>query len=559
MKTKLKFILLVVVFMVLLPSSVIADEVRITITVPLGATITTPNPPGTIRVDLGANGGIISIDGVNLATASAGVSVVFNTNNTTTAIVGSTSITMPTTNGPHIVDNGNGTVTVTLPGQLPITIPANGGNWYAVFFNSNGGSTVGAQIIESGTGIVMPATPSQTGYDFVGWYSNAALTNAWNFNVNMVNDITTLFARWDADYIPSPEPEPTLPPVPEPEVPTTTPVEGDLVEEPPVEEIPAEEIEEVTEMEPPLQEEPQEEPYEEAPEVETEPGEQPAEIETAVNESDETAAGEVTPLSEDADNEYTEDDEKVIIYSSWSDFGNFTPLNDNVAHYRIVSRPTGARFLHGELPAFTGGEGLLYTISFRTNVDNVQRVIAANIPANRPFRFLSPQLQDEETITEISIMFDTVPVGFGIGDTITYSFVLLDKENASIRWTIEYGEAWNRNYMLFSILDNVDTVSGLHSGNYELASWANLQTVISTVQTILDNPNVTVAELETANMMLQQAINDLAPTPVPSPFTFGSILSTAAIIAWFGLIIFTLVKLLKKRMALIPKNACLYL
>jgi len=604
MKNRLKFILSFLLISMLLPMSVINASSGDTIIVqaPHGATKSTPNPPGTVRVDLGANGGpilingellinapahstiirhpngsstvtvggftiiapagsaismpspagtlrvdfgsggTVNVNGTNLATASAGVGVVFNTNNTTTAIVGSTSITMPTTNGPTITDNSNGTVTVTLPGQLPITIPASGGNYYAVFFNSNGGGNIAAQIIESGNNIIMPATPSRTGFTFEGWYSNAALTNPWNFGTSTVSSITTLFARWQAAYIPappstSPEPEPT--PTPTPETGTgagsiSRPTCEEEVIEELVEETPAEEVipdEEEPEIDP-TDDEP-EELQDEEPSAEVEPAEYNAD--TEANESDETA--------EDA----------TTIFSSWSDFGNSSPLNDNVAGYRIVSRPTNAQFLQGTLPAFTGGDGLFYAIAFRTNLDNQQRIIAANVPAGLPFAFESPQLHENETITEISIEFDTVPVGFGMGDTITYRFVLLDKDNSSIHWTIEFGSARNTNFMVFSIFDSIDRVSGLQSGHYEVESWTNLQAVISTVQVTLDNPTVTVGEIEAAGATLQQAIDDLAPAPIPSPFTLGNILSTVAGIAVFGLVVFVITKLLKfkKRTALV--------
>ena len=514
-----------------------------TIIAPAGSVISTPNPSGTLRVDFGT-GGTVNVNGTNLATASAGVSVVFNTNNTTTAIVaGSTTITMPTTNGPNIVDNGNGTATVTLPGQAPITIPANGGNWYAVFFNSNGGGSVAAQIIESGTVVATPTSPTRAGFTLGGWYSNPALTNAWDFGTSTVSSITTLHARWEAVIAPPPTSE-SAPPAEEV-------LEEVLVEETSVEEaLPEEEPLEIEPDEELPEEEEEEEEDEEADAEEEVPEDEPEEAQEA-DENDSTDT-EVNESNESVADEYITQDEQIIIESSWSNFGNSVPLNESVSPYRIISRPSlGVQFLHGQLPAFTSGDGLLYAISYRTNLDSSQRVIAGHIPANRPFEFSPPDLQDDEIITEISIEFDTVPFGFGVGDTITYSFVVLDEDNATIYWEVMFGETSSRNFIIAAILDNINRVSELQN-RYTVESWANLQAVISTVQVTLDNPNVTIEEIEEAYVVLQQAIDELTPAPAPSPFTLGNILGAVGIVALLVGATFAVFKLLrhKKRMAL---------
>ncbi|MDR0415653.1 MAG: InlB B-repeat-containing protein, partial [Prevotellaceae bacterium] len=69
---------------------------------------------------------------------------------------------------------------------------------YTVTFNSNGGSDVSSQQVAKGGKVLQPTDPTRDGYTFAGWYSNAALTSAWNFAANEVNGNVTLYARWES-------------------------------------------------------------------------------------------------------------------------------------------------------------------------------------------------------------------------------------------------------------------------------------------------------------------------------------------------------------------------
>ena len=53
--------------------------------------------------------------------------------------------------------------------------------------------------VAAGSKISAPSpAPSATGYDFGGWYKEAACTNAWNFGSDVVNETMTLYAKWTA-------------------------------------------------------------------------------------------------------------------------------------------------------------------------------------------------------------------------------------------------------------------------------------------------------------------------------------------------------------------------
>jgi uncharacterized repeat protein (TIGR02543 family) len=67
---------------------------------------------------------------------------------------------------------------------------------YTVTFNTNGGSTIASQIIAQGAKATQPAAPTKEGYTFGGWYKEAACTNVWNFNTDIVTANETLYAKW---------------------------------------------------------------------------------------------------------------------------------------------------------------------------------------------------------------------------------------------------------------------------------------------------------------------------------------------------------------------------
>lgn len=65
-----------------------------------------------------------------------------------------------------------------------------------ISFNSNGGSTVAAQPVIPGGSVTAPTAPTKAGYAFAGWYKEAALTTAWNFETDTATTATTLYAKW---------------------------------------------------------------------------------------------------------------------------------------------------------------------------------------------------------------------------------------------------------------------------------------------------------------------------------------------------------------------------
>ena len=64
-----------------------------------------------------------------------------------------------------------------------------------VTFDSNGGSDVPNQVIDSGSTAIAPSDPTLDGYLFAGWYSDPQLSNHYDFTTPVTQDIT-LYAKW---------------------------------------------------------------------------------------------------------------------------------------------------------------------------------------------------------------------------------------------------------------------------------------------------------------------------------------------------------------------------
>lgn len=85
--------------------------------------------------------------------------------------------------------------------------------FYTVNFESNGGTPIDDIMnVEEDTKIIEPNAPTKAGHKFLGWYKESTLENEWNFNVDVVLEDTTLYARWEeVEEVPKPEEETIYP------------------------------------------------------------------------------------------------------------------------------------------------------------------------------------------------------------------------------------------------------------------------------------------------------------------------------------------------------------
>ncbi len=68
---------------------------------------------------------------------------------------------------------------------------------FLVSFNSQGGSRVNGIAVPNNSTFTAPAPPTKSGYSFMGWYREAACTNEWAFESDVVSGNITLYAKWD--------------------------------------------------------------------------------------------------------------------------------------------------------------------------------------------------------------------------------------------------------------------------------------------------------------------------------------------------------------------------
>ena len=82
-----------------------------------------------------------------------------------------------------------------------ITLYAKWVKTYTVTFNSNGGTSIASQTVDTGSKITEPTDPTKSGgYVFDGWYKESGLTNLWNFDTDIVTNDIILYANWDGPY-----------------------------------------------------------------------------------------------------------------------------------------------------------------------------------------------------------------------------------------------------------------------------------------------------------------------------------------------------------------------
>lgn len=71
-----------------------------------------------------------------------------------------------------------------------------------VRFESNGGTPLLSRVVSRGETIARPGDPLREGYRLTGWYTDAALTDPWDFDSDRVTVNMTLYAGWEAEPMP---------------------------------------------------------------------------------------------------------------------------------------------------------------------------------------------------------------------------------------------------------------------------------------------------------------------------------------------------------------------
>ena len=66
---------------------------------------------------------------------------------------------------------------------------------YTVTFDTNGGSEIASQTVESGKMATMPEDPTRNGYTFLGWFMDRDFNEVYRFSTPVTENIT-IYAKW---------------------------------------------------------------------------------------------------------------------------------------------------------------------------------------------------------------------------------------------------------------------------------------------------------------------------------------------------------------------------
>ena len=73
---------------------------------------------------------------------------------------------------------------------------------HTVTFDTDGGNAIGNVSVVDGDRITAPTAPVKATFVFDGWYKDTDLTIPWDFDVNVVTENVTLYAKWKATVMP---------------------------------------------------------------------------------------------------------------------------------------------------------------------------------------------------------------------------------------------------------------------------------------------------------------------------------------------------------------------
>jgi hypothetical protein len=151
------------------------------------------------------------------------------------------------------------------------------------------------------------------------------------------------------------------------------------------------------------------------------------------------------------------DESTRMVTYSLSQIGNTS--GEAINNLSIISRPSQTLKLYsGEIPAFSFGEGITYTILFRTAYSPANQVLASGVSASEPFHFYNTT---GEVWTETTLLFNSVPGRFAQGNTIHYTFELI-------------GDYYYHEYGLFMNLPHAEQAAHLNNLEDQIAILANL-------------------------------------------------------------------------------------
>lgn len=111
--------------------------------------------------------------------------------------------------------------------------------------------------------------------------------------------------------------------------------------------------------------------------------------------------------------------------------------------------PEGIEFRSAKVPAMRLGEGVYYSVLYKTNLSSEFTLLYDKVSADEAFTFTMPVLSAGSHITEVMLTFESVPEGFALGDEIVFTFEVVSDPGT--------GEIINKANMSYTI--NGETIT----------------------------------------------------------------------------------------------------
>lgn len=184
------------------------------VTAPAGSSITISAPNGDavlpVGSTIGENTSGLTIQDGQASMDGEGNLVFSGSGQIAAGPSGEVIVTIPAREDFGLEENGDlrlpGGSQVSTGAGASVTVPQTGGTlnpatgavtlYYAVSFDSQGGSSVEDAVIAQGSRLPAPADPIRDGYTFTGWYQDSACTDPWEFDTMYVTDDLILYAGW---------------------------------------------------------------------------------------------------------------------------------------------------------------------------------------------------------------------------------------------------------------------------------------------------------------------------------------------------------------------------
>ncbi len=151
----------------------------------------------TYQLSLNASAGYRCVNGATLCTGPVRKGGVWKSSDESVAKVDAEGKVTAVGSGTAVISVTVGALSAEMQVEVAEDVPVEP-DTYTVTFDVQGHGTApqGYTGVQQGARIAKPADPAADGYEFAGWYRDAACRDAWDFETDVVVESITLYANW---------------------------------------------------------------------------------------------------------------------------------------------------------------------------------------------------------------------------------------------------------------------------------------------------------------------------------------------------------------------------